>query len=77
VKSYVEASGFGALEGGCEDAHVALGWVAAEVDANDAGGAVGEGEVDDGFGFGGRVAAIDGEDEEGAEGTGGVVVVRV
>jgi hypothetical protein len=77
VQRDAQAGGFCALEGGCEEAHVAFCWVAAEVDADDAGRAVGEGEVDDGFGFGGRVAAVDGEDEEGAQGAGGVGVVRV
>ena len=77
VQGYMEACGFCALEGGREDAHVALGWVAAEVDADDAGRTVGEGEVDDSFSFGGRVAAVDGEDEEGAQSAGGVAVVGV
>jgi hypothetical protein len=77
VQRDAQAGGLCTLEGGREDAHVAFSWVTAEVDADNAGRAVGEGEVDDGFGFGGRVTAVDGEDEEGAQGAGGMGVVRV
>ncbi|EHL03872.1 hypothetical protein M7I_0063 [Glarea lozoyensis 74030] len=51
---------------------VAHGGVAAEVDADYAGGAVGEGEGDDLVGGGEGGAAVDGEDEGGFHGGVGV-----
>lgn len=77
MQSQLQPSGFGACKCGSKSADVALGRVAAEVDADDAAGAVGEGEVDDMVCFGGRGAAVNGQDEEGTKRVGRMAVVRV
>ena len=54
-----QAFRFGFLEGRLEDGDIADGWVAAEIDADDALRAVLLGERDDGEGGGEVVAAVD------------------
>jgi hypothetical protein len=68
----LQAVGAGFAEGGREEGDVPGARVAAEVDAHDTASAVLAGELDDGERGGEVVAAVDGEDEVGLHGVGGV-----
>ena len=65
MQRHAQTSGFCFRERGSVDGDVAFCRVAAEIDADDAAGAVFDGEVDDVHCFEGGVAAVDGEDEGG------------